>query len=173
MSAAPGRNRRVAVVVLAFVSGAAASALAASAAASRSAHLAIHGSAGLFVYDQEGKLAAAWNAGDMNAALAHARCAYEARFGSSSRYFDIESVGWTTHALVVEPNAEVTARARPTEEAIARAKLAVILERLGRASEATMELDRAAQASGVRDMAKLHELGLKTVALTATPTGTR
>jgi hypothetical protein len=76
--------------------------------------------------------------------------------------------GELTHRLIVEPNADAVARARPTGEAIARAKLAVILERLGCVSDATTELDRAAQASGIRDVAKLRDLGLKTVGLTGT-----
>jgi hypothetical protein len=180
VSTASGRSRRVALVVLlAFLSGAAVGAVASSGVASRSASVALHGAAGLFAFDQEQKVAAAWSAGDMNTALAHARCAYEAAFGSGSRYFDTGTVGWSvwggalTHRLIVEPNADVISRARPTGEAITRAKMAVILERLGRGTEAAAELERAAQASGIADTAKLRELGLKTVASAATPTGAR
>jgi hypothetical protein len=182
MSGSPAAKHRLillAVIVLAFVSGAVVGGVVTSAAAHLSVEVALRGAQGLFEFHQDQKVAAAWNAGDMNTALSHATCAFEVRFGDGARYFDPAVAGWSvwggavTQKLIVEPNAELARRARPTDEAIARAKMAVVLERLGRTRDAEAELEQAATASGVRDTATWRAVGLKTVAVTAPPTATR
>lgn len=66
--------------MLAFVAGGVADTLVTSGAASRAARTALGGARMMLVYDQTQRSAIAWNAGDMNEALAHTTCAYEAEY---------------------------------------------------------------------------------------------
>jgi hypothetical protein len=173
MTDQPVRRRRLLLVgalALAFVTGAVVGALIVSAAASRAAQVTLGGARGMFVSDQEARLAMAWNAGDMNEALAHARCAYEAKYAEGAGWFDTSAIGWSvwggalTHAIVVTPNAANFEKARPIEEGEAHAMIAVILERLGRADEANERLARATKVGG-QDPAWWRNLGLKLVGI--------
>jgi hypothetical protein len=158
-------------VALAFVAGGAGGALVTSAAASRSAQVGLEAARNLFVYDQAQRLAVAWNAGEMESALVHARCAFEAEHGEGAGWFDTKALGWGVwggallQKLVVEPNAASMARTRPLDEGIAHAKIAVVLERLGRADEARNWLLRASSVGG-REPGWWREAGLKTVGVT-------
>jgi hypothetical protein len=173
MSDQPNRRRRlvfVGSITLAFVTGTAAGILATSAAASRAAQVTLYGARDLFVYDQEARLSKAWNAGDMNEALVHARCAYEAKYAEGSGWFETSAVGWSvwggalTNTMVLAPNAENFARARPVQEGQAHARIAAVLERLGRADEANDRLARATKVGG-HEPAWWRGLGLKVVGI--------
>lgn len=170
----PVRTSRLVIVVLvtaAFVSGAVAGGLVASAAASRAAQVALRAARGWFVYDQEQRLARAWNAGDMSEALVHARCAYEAEYAEGGRWFDASAIGFSVwggallQAVVVEPNAATAEKVRPSLEGAAHARIAVVLERLGREKDAQDRLEEATKIGG-RQPAWWRELGLQTVAVT-------
>jgi hypothetical protein len=174
MSDHPVPRRRLAVVALvvaAFVSGAAAGAFVTSAAASRAVQVALRSARGLFVYDQTQRLAVAWNASDMSEALAHARCAYEAEFAEGARWFTTSATGFSVwdgafiEVAIVNPNAAKAEKVRPMEEGFAHAKIAVVLERLGRAKEAKERLEQAVKTGG-REPAWWREVGLQTVAVT-------
>jgi hypothetical protein len=67
--------------------------------------------------------------------------------------------------LVVKPNAATAEKVRPTDEGIAHAKIAVVLERLGRTTDAQDRLALAAKVGG-REPPWWREVGLKTVAVT-------
>jgi hypothetical protein len=125
-------------IVAGFVTGTAAGVLVTSAAASRAAKVRVEGARGLFVYDQTQRLALAWNAGDMSEALAHARCAYEAELAEGARWFDRSASefsvwgGAFTQVAIPEPNTPTAEKVRPTQEGEAHARIAVVLESLGR-----------------------------------------
>lgn len=167
------RRRRLllfASIVAIFLAGVATGTLATSVAASHAAQIALGGSRMLFVSDQEARLAQAWNAGDMNEALAHARCAYEAEFSEGAGWFDAKAIGWSiwggafVQKAIVEPNAANFASARPIHEGEAQAKIAVVLERLGRADEAKDRLALATKVGG-QEPAWWRGLGLKIVGI--------
>jgi hypothetical protein len=173
MTDQPVRRRRlllIGIIVLAFVTGAVAGALVTSAAAHRAAQVGFWTARQLFVDDQESRLAIAWNGGDMNEALAHARCAYEAEFAEGAGWFDPKAIGWSIwghallHTIVVTPNAPTEQKVRPTLEGTAHARIAVVLERLGRADEANDRLARATEVGGRRP-AWWRELGLQIVGI--------
>jgi hypothetical protein len=178
MTEQPARRSRfflVGVIVFAFVTGGVAGALITSAAAARAAQVTLRGAQGMFVSDQEARLAKAWNAGDMNEAIAHARCAYEAEFAEGAGWFDSRAIGWSvwggafTQMAIVQPNAASFASARPIHEGEAHAKIAVVLERLGRGDEANGRLALATKVGG-QDVAWWRGLGLKCVG-TSLPQG--
>jgi hypothetical protein len=173
MTEQPPRRRRfflVGVIILAFVAGGVAGVLVAAAAAHRAAKVALGNAQLMFVSDQEARLALAWKAGDMNEALAHARCAYEAKYADGAGWFDTSAIGWSiwggalTHAIIVTPNATNFEKARPIEEGEAHAMIAVILERLGRADEANDRLARATKVGG-QEPGWWRNLGLKLVGI--------
>lgn len=169
----PRSRRAVAIVVgvCAFVVGVAVGVATTTAAATRAARVGLDAARSLFVYDQTQRLAVAWNAGDMNEALAHARCAYEAEFAEGAGWFDTKALGWSVWGgalldkIIVDPNAPLMARARPRDEGVAHAKIAVVLERLGRADEARARIGRAMKVGG-RDSFPWREVALKTVGVT-------
>lgn len=178
MSAPPSRRRRLEIGVLvagAFVTGVVVGCVVTSAAASRASQVFLGAASHLFIHDQNRKLAASWKAGDMEEALAYATCSFEASYGDGARAFDPSYLGWNvwggaiSHRLIVEPNSDAFRRARPNDEAISRAHLAVVLERLGRRPEAERQLDEAAKVSGVQDAARWRDIALKTI--TAVDTG--
>lgn len=173
MIESPVRRRRLLLggpIALAFLAGGVVGTLVTSAAASRAAQVTLGGARRWFVYDQTQRLALAWNAGDLNKALMHATCGYEAEFGEGAAWFDPKTIGWSiwggafAQKTIVEPNAASMTRARPTEEGIALAKIAVVLERLGRGDEAQARLGQAAAAGG--EKVEWRELGLRTVGIT-------
>jgi hypothetical protein len=179
MPEAPERKWRIAVVALAFVFGVLVGGLVTSAVAARSGQVLLGAASIRFVFNQEQKVSAAWNAGEMNTALSHARCAFEAAYGDGARNFDTSDLDWSIwggallQKLVVQPNIENSARARPTGEAIARAKVAVVLERLGRTAEAQHELEESVRVSSLHDLAWWRDVGLKTIPLAAPAAGGR
>ena len=166
----PRKRRLLLVGALAFMAGGVAGVLVTSAAASRAAQVSLGAAQGYFVYDQEQRLALAWNAGDMNEALAHARCAYEAKFAQGARWFDTKALGWSVwggalaQKIIVEPNAANFAGSKPIQEGEAHARMAVVLERLGRADEAKHRLVLATKVGG-REPAWWRDLGLKIVGI--------
>jgi hypothetical protein len=162
------RKRRVIFVVsivVAFAVGGAAGVLATAGAAERTTQRGLEDARGLFAYDQAQRVALAWNAGDMNEALAHARCAYEVEFAEGARWFEASADPWRRRAgplYRLEPNAAPADRDPATEQGLAQAKIAVVLARLGRADEARERLERAARAGG-RDVAFWEKAGLMMV----------
>jgi hypothetical protein len=173
MTDQPVRRRRlllVGVIALVFVTGAVAGALATAAAAHRAAQVGFRAARGLFVSDQTSRMAIAWNAGDMNEALAHARCAYEAEFAEGAGWFDPKAIGWSVWGgslldmMVVTPNAPTAQKVRPTLEGEAQARIAVVLERLGRTDDARTRLAKAVAVGG-REERWWRELGLKVVGI--------
>jgi hypothetical protein len=168
------RSFLVVAILAAFLCGAIVGGAVTTAAARRAGKVFLTAARSLFVSSEEQKLAGAWKEQDMNAALAHATCAFEAGYGDGARYFDLSTIGWSvwggalTDTLVVEPNAETAQHARPLAEALARARMAVVLERLDRADEAQRQLDLAAKAAGDRDGTKWRDIALQTISV-ATP----
>ena len=162
----------VAGFVLLFLCGLAVGVLVATAAARRSVQAALGAAQLLLEHDQERMLATAWNAGDMDSALAHATCAFDIRFSDAGRYFDPVALDWSlwggalAQTIIVEPNAKNMRQARPTEQAGSRARVAVVLERLGKTREAQEQLQQAAMESGVMDAEGWRKLGLRTVGWT-------
>jgi hypothetical protein len=76
----------------------------------------------------------------------------------------IVSGGALTYTMILKPNAANFARSRPIEEGEAHARIAVVLERLGRADEAKDRLALATKVGG-RDPAWWRGLGLKIVGI--------
>lgn len=74
--------------------------------------------------------------------------------------------GAFVQAVVVEPNVDRWTRARPMAQGTARAKIAVVLERLGSANEAHEQLDQATKLGG-HDPGWWRQLGEKAVAVAA------
>lgn len=119
---------------------------------------------------QNEQAATAWHAGDFDAALGHAFCELEAEHGlGAKRAFDRRAMPWDLFSLVflqsmiIDPNAATAEKARPISEAGDRAKLAVILERLGRKEAADREFAIAARLTGRQDVSKWRWLGLEAV----------
>lgn len=170
MSGNPTRTRRFLIVgsiLFAFVSGGALGAIGASAAAVRSVQSGLLAARGLFAYDQRERLALAWNAGDLNEALAYARCADEVEFSEGAGWFDPRAIRWSVwhgspyQAILAASDA---ARAK-TDEGLAQARIAVVLERLGRTEDAQERLAQAVKIGG-RDVAWWRKAGLTMVGKT-------
>ena len=163
------RRRRLLIVgsiVLAFLAGCVAGSYATWRAAFGAAHGGLQAARGVFAHDQEERLALAWNAGDMNEALAHARCAYEAEYSEGARWFDVSALGWNPFQGTAFQSA-FTEQDRLKREGLVQAKIAVVLERLGRADEARERLAQAARTGG-NDLAWWRKAGLATVGQTRT-----
>ncbi len=165
------RLRTTVMVVLAFAVGAAAGVLVTTAAATRAVHTTVGAARGLFVYDQGQRMAIAWNEKAPAEALAYARCAYEAEFAEGARWFDKAVEDWSVwggaflQVAVVEPNRATSDKVRPLTEGMALARIAVVLEQLGREQEAQNRLAQAIKVGG-RDADYWRKLGLATVAQT-------
>lgn len=172
MSDQPLRRRRftfVISVVVAFVAGGAVGVVAAALAGYRSMQVGIQDARGLFAYDQTQRVALAWNAGDMNEALVHARCAYEVEFAEGAKWFEESAQDLRLLAGPVfrlEPHPRPADRDPATEEGLAQARIAVVLERLGRADEAQERLALAAKAGG-RNAAFWETAGLRMIGKSA------
>lgn len=158
----------VAVGAIVFVLGFAMGALVVSAVASRASRAYLLTAQYELVSAQDQQASEAWRMGDVESAAGHAFCAVEVAHGEGARAFG-EAMPWDPiglaflQAAVVEPNHPAMERSQPSREAVARAKLAVTWERLGRADAADRELGRAAALTGAKDVAKLRQLGLDTV----------
>jgi hypothetical protein len=155
MTDLPVRRRKfltAGLMVVAFLAGTVLGIVLTTVLADRTSHDGLRGARALFALAQNDRLALAWNNGDMNEALVHVKCAYDAEFMDGSWWFDVSAIrlGAASRGLP------------PASEGMAHAKIAVVLERLGRADEARDQFAQAVKASG-HDVNGWRALGLKTV----------
>jgi len=121
-----------------------------------------------FLSEQERLLSLAWRRGDAEAAVRHAGCALEVEHGEGAWAFEPARQPWSlgmalTEVMIRGPNTALGEKTRPVREGLARAQLALTLERLGQQDAARRELASAARLMGSTDMAKVREAGLDSV----------
>lgn len=128
-----------------------------------------------FASEEETRLAEAWRKGAMSDALAHAACGVAAERGPQA--FDPVRSPWGMGFPLM--GAFVTERTRyPVQdssrvEALAHAKLAVVLERLGQAEAAQQEYAAAARLTGQTDASRWKEVALSELGRTSRSTEPR
>jgi len=115
-----------------------------------------------FATEQEMRLRQAWQAGDLTSALRHAACKVEV--DKKSRAFDPEWSVWHFWYPLLGVVANERTPWNPAHgtnvEAIAHAQLAVVLERLGRAEDASREFADAKLIGGGADIAIWRQVGI-------------
>jgi hypothetical protein len=165
----PGlRQRPLLLAFLAFALGLAVGGIAVAAVAQQASRTYLAGSALTFRSEQDRLLSQAWRRGDAEAAVRHAGCALEVEHGEGAWAFNPSSQQWSlgmalTEVMIRRPNLVLEEKARPLEEGLARAELAVALERLGQQDSARRELANAARLMGNVDLAKVRAAGLESV----------
>lgn len=165
----PTRARRILTTALVFLLGFAAGGAVVAAIAAKASRAYLRGAQLAFKDEQDRRLSDAWRAGRVEDALCHAGCALETEHGEAAeKAFDAARNEWSLgyaflEVMIVEPNRPTAERVRPISEARARAKLAVVWERLGNAEAANRELANAARISGNTDVAKWRRFGEQNV----------
>lgn len=164
------RAKRLLVGFLVFVVGFGAGGGIVAAIAAKASRTYLKGAQLVFRNEQNRLLSQSWRAGDFARALVHAGCELESEYGDAAdKAFDPERNDWALfgyaflETLIVQPNKPTADKVKPMSEATARAKVAVVWERLGRPEAAEREYAIAARLTGKHDASQWRSLGEETV----------
>ncbi len=159
------RMKLVLVGVVVFLVGVGMGAALMATIAAKASRAYLRGAQLAFINEQDRLLSQAWRAGDFDSALVHAGCELESEFGDAAvRAFDPDRNPWhlgysLIERLVVQPNKSISEGVKPVSEATARARLAVVWERLARPGAAAREYANAARLTGQNDPSQWRSLG--------------